>query len=236
MYIPGLLIADSAAGILVAGTISLTGFEVLFEAVKQLTDASDDAIVPGIVKVAKGVEGVRGVKNVRARSVGSGSLVDMTVTTDMKLSTSAAHAIAERTRWQIMESLPQVIDVMVRTQVSDTICPLLSRNQRSNEDIESEVTKTIESQFASAVKSLRRVTVHYVNSAAVCVEVLLTVDPKLSIEQAKQTAKEIKQVLLRNEDIIQAEIQVDLTDEHENADQILLENIKNNSTSSKGGH
>lgn len=48
---------------------------------KQLTDASDEAIVPEVATVAKSVEGVRGVKNIRARSVGSGSLVDMTVLT-----------------------------------------------------------------------------------------------------------------------------------------------------------
>lgn len=42
------------------------------------------------------------------RTIGSGSLVDLTVLIDEKLSATAAHAIGERARWQIMERLPQV--------------------------------------------------------------------------------------------------------------------------------
>jgi divalent metal cation (Fe/Co/Zn/Cd) transporter len=44
MAVPGLLVADSAAGILVAGMICTTGCEILFEAVKQLTDTSDKSL------------------------------------------------------------------------------------------------------------------------------------------------------------------------------------------------
>ena len=49
--------------------------QVLFESVRQLTDASDEALVSEIVKVSKAVEGVRDVRNIRARGVGSGNLV-----------------------------------------------------------------------------------------------------------------------------------------------------------------
>jgi divalent metal cation (Fe/Co/Zn/Cd) transporter len=49
--------------------------KVLCESVKQLTDASDEVLVGEIVKVSRGVEGVKDVKNIRARGVGSGSLV-----------------------------------------------------------------------------------------------------------------------------------------------------------------
>ena len=39
---------------------------------------------------------------------------DMTVLTDVKLSSSAAHAIAERTRFVVMDRFPQeVLDVLV---------------------------------------------------------------------------------------------------------------------------
>jgi Dimerisation domain of Zinc Transporter len=50
------------------------------------------------------------------RTIGSGSLVDLTVLIDEKLSATAAHAIGERARWQIMERLPQV-GRMVRLSV-----------------------------------------------------------------------------------------------------------------------
>ena len=42
------------------------------------------------------------------------SCSDMTVLTDVKLSSSAAHAIAERTRFVVMDRFPQkVLDVLV---------------------------------------------------------------------------------------------------------------------------
>ena len=65
--IPGLLIADSAAGILVAGMICLTGFEILFESVKQLTDTSDRSLTIKIEMVSSDVAGVLGVTQIRAR-------------------------------------------------------------------------------------------------------------------------------------------------------------------------
>ena len=80
-------------------------------------------------------------------------MIDMTVLTDMKLSSSAAHAIAERTRFAEMDRFPnEVLDVLVgktkysslvfvelcrimvgvqvRTQSAQTVCPLLSRTQK----------------------------------------------------------------------------------------------------------
>ena len=67
MSSPGLLIADSAAGILVAGMICLTGFEILFESVKQLTDTSDKSLAVKIENISSDVAGVLGVTQIRAR-------------------------------------------------------------------------------------------------------------------------------------------------------------------------
>jgi hypothetical protein len=211
MFVPGLLIADSAAGILVAGMISLTGLEVFWESVKQLTDASDERIIPQIALAAKSVEGVHGVKNIRARSVGSGSLVDLTIFTETKLSTSAAHAIAERTRWQIIESVPQALDVLVRTQAVDTIhCPLLTKHQRSIADIEKLVQDAVvEVNQSNGIFAVKRVTTHYLNVNDVSVEVLLTLasGETIPLEIVREKALELKSKLSLQDGILQAEIQ-----------------------------
>lgn len=214
IYLPGLLIADSAAGILIAGMICITGIEVLVESVKQLTDSSDDQVVQEVIQVVKDkVDGVRGIKNVRARNVGSGSLVDMTIFTDMKLSTSAAHAIAEQARWKVIETLPNVIDVLVRTQAVDTVlCPLLSKDQRSIQQMEEDIRKIIaDFDEGRIVREVKRVTVHYVRANAVNVEIVLSFDPTLSLEEIKSKANMIKYALLQKEqEIIHTEIQLDL--------------------------
>ena len=67
MSLPGFLIADSAAGMLVAGMICLTGFEILSESVKQLTDTSDKSLTIKIESLSTDVAGVLGVTQIRAR-------------------------------------------------------------------------------------------------------------------------------------------------------------------------
>lgn len=222
IFLPGLLIADSAAGMFIAGMICITGLEILSQSVKQLTDSSDGLLVQELSTLAKTIEGVQGVRNVRARSVGSGSIVDMTVLTELKLSATAAHAIAERTKWYIMENFPgEVLDVLVRTQSAGTVCPLLSKNQRSYSDIEADIRKKINNLEISngldysfhKIKEVKRVTVHYLNSALICIDVLISLDSSLSIDKAKEIAKEIQKQLMNSSDVVQAEIQLDLTDE-----------------------
>jgi divalent metal cation (Fe/Co/Zn/Cd) transporter len=89
----------------------------MFESIKQLTDTSDKALANEIAKVSSVVEGVISLKSVKTRTIGSGSLVDMTILTDNKISATAAHAIGEKVRWKVIENFPPVMDVLVRTQV-----------------------------------------------------------------------------------------------------------------------
>jgi len=70
IFLPGLLVADSAAGILIAGMICITGTEILIESVKQLTDTSDESLVKKVEKLSSGIDGVQEVKAVRARTIG----------------------------------------------------------------------------------------------------------------------------------------------------------------------
>mmetsp|Transcript_9076 Transcript_9076/g.15081 ORF Transcript_9076/g.15081 Transcript_9076/m.15081 type:complete len:451 (+) Transcript_9076:901-2253(+) len=223
IFLPGFLVADSAAGMFIAGMITLTGLEVLTESVKQLTDASDEALVRELEAAAASIEGVEALSDVRARRVGSGSIVDMTVLTDFKISATAAAAIAERARWHIIEKFPQrVLDVQVRTKssASGVACPLLARNPRSTEAVECEVREILMKSSSSLAdgairigdQSIKRVIVHYINSAALCVEVLIQCFEDISLADAKQVAKSIQHALLRDVvDIVQVDVQLDLT-------------------------
>ena len=216
--LPGLLILDSAAGIFLAGMICITGLEVLAQSIKQLTDSSDGLLVQQMSSLVQSVDGVQGLKNIRARSVGSGSIVDLTVMTEVKLSASAAHAIAERTKWRLLEQFPnQLLDVLVRTQSVGTLCPLLSRNQRSVSEIERDVRDKLKKyeEKSKCLKAIKRITVHYINSSALCVEVLITIDKTATpIERAQKTAQDIRRELVSSiADIVQVEVQLDLTED-----------------------
>lgn len=220
MFLPGLRAADPAAGILIAGMIGLTGTEVLMESVKQLTDSSDESLVQQIMESSKllSVDGIKGIDNVRARRVGSGSLVDLTVLTDIKLSNSAAESIAERARWMILNSFPNVLDVMVKAQSEEkNVCPLLVQDQRTSVEVEQDVRTRVSLKLldlgydANGETAVKRVTVHYL-SAALSVEVLISLDDSINMLKAKEIANEVQLEVLRDNEISHAEIQLYLTE------------------------
>lgn len=194
--------------------ICLTGFEILMESIHQLTDSLDEKVIPSIAKGALTVEGVNNVLNIRARRVGSGSLVDLVVLIDPKLSSSAAHTIAEKTRWKIMQSVPHILDVLVKTQATETVvCPLLTQHSRSIREIEQSVRKSIESYPGDQVGSIHRVTVHYADTSHASVEIVLNLKDNItSLDNVKEFSKNIKQFILNEQkDINHVEIQLNLS-------------------------
>lgn len=202
---PKLLFVDSAAGILVAAMITLTGLEVMSESITQLTDTVDATLVSDINKMALDVRGVLGVKNVRARSVGSGSLVDMTVFTDDRIPAFAAQAIAEDVRWNIIRKFPYVTDVLVHASAVETYCPLLTRsNNRTATDLEYLVSTLLSSH--SDVTAVKKVIVHNINTTLLSVESIISLNTSRTLQEAKVISAKLKKDIKRYADIDSAEI------------------------------
>lgn len=205
---PKLLFVDSAAGILVAAMITLTGLEVMSESITQLTDTVDASLVTEVNKMALDVRGVLGVRSVRARSVGSGSLVDMTVLTDDRIPATAAQMIAEDVRWAILSKFPYVTDVLVHTSAVETYCPLLIRGKNKTvTDLESLVTMLIRRH--SDVTAVKKVVVHNINTALVSVESIISVNTTRTLQEAKAISTRLKKDFKRYADIDLAEIYLD---------------------------
>lgn len=170
ILLPGFLVMDSAAGILIAGMISISGMEILFESIKSLSDTSDKELTESIKIITQGVDGVLGVRNIRTRSVGSNHLIDLTILTDTQLSASSAQSLSDRVRWKLLDTYPQVVDALIRTHSSSTPCPLLSvQNNKSPLELEKEIRsiltkthKTIESNDVNAQSII--INEHYSNS------------------------------------------------------------------------
>jgi cation diffusion facilitator family transporter len=123
MFVPGLLFVDAAAGLFVAAMIGMTGMEILGESVKQLTDTSNEELVQKVTKLANDNVDVDQVVRVRARQVGSVSTVDISVTMPEDRTASAARAVEERLKQQILQSTidENVIDVDVRATAPTAI-------------------------------------------------------------------------------------------------------------------
>eukprot|EP00543_Licmophora_paradoxa_P006339 CAMPEP_0202450964 /NCGR_PEP_ID=MMETSP1360-20130828/9494_1 /ASSEMBLY_ACC=CAM_ASM_000848 /TAXON_ID=515479 /ORGANISM="Licmophora paradoxa, Strain CCMP2313" /LENGTH=350 /DNA_ID=CAMNT_0049069415 /DNA_START=1 /DNA_END=1053 /DNA_ORIENTATION=+ len=122
----GWLAADAAAGLLVGGMIGLTGFEILGESIKQLTDTNESQLTDRVKALIQTDSDVDEVADIKARQLGSSAWVDVDVTTRAKgISASALRALEERLRWKIMTSIESV-QVTVHAKQGDYAIPASS--------------------------------------------------------------------------------------------------------------
>lgn len=218
--LPKLVFMDSAAGILIAGMISLSGLEILFESIKSLSDTSDRALADSIKALALSVDdGVLGVNKIRTRNVGSSSIVDLTILTDTKITASAAQSLSERVRWKLLDAFPQVVDALVRTHSTSTPCPLLSQSLKPSIDIEKEVKTLIMTQKdVINIQDIKRVNIYYINAAIVTVEVVLRLKEEISqdngitLKDAQYISDTVTNLIKTNiQDILQVDVLIDLS-------------------------
>ena len=208
---PRLAFIDAAAGIFVAGTICMTGAEILMESISELTDTNDEGLEKEVQLAIEGMTGVVGVSQLRTRTVGSGaSLVDLTILTDPKLSVSAANTIAEKARWHISRELPKVLDITVRAKPWEETpnCPLLAEESISDADnIEAAVRSVLLTELPE-IMAINKVTTHFYNNQ-LTLDLIIKVPATYSVGDANELAIRAKQ-LLENETVVRSEIFLEL--------------------------
>jgi divalent metal cation (Fe/Co/Zn/Cd) transporter len=218
MAVPGMVAADSAAGLLVAGMICMTGADILGESIKQLSDTSNEDLVESIDKIVRTSENVLDVQRIRARQVGSQAFVDVKIETAEGLSTSAARTVEERIRRDILQ-LSGVMDVEVHAQPpSDVVRPVLlgDGNPQETPPSASEIEQSVRQKalLHPGVDSVEGVTVHFRDTLRVSVDVDIRLDSAntSSLRQAKEYASSLKQRLEESNKIDEAHIFLDLND------------------------
>lgn len=124
----GYPMADPIVGLLVAGAIGYTAWQVFRQAGKTL---SDTARIPAadIRTVVRSVDGVQGCHDIRTRGLEGEVYVDLHVQVDPGLSLTEAHGIAERVERHICEAFSEVVDVIVHVEPFDGYQALKTREQ-----------------------------------------------------------------------------------------------------------
>lgn len=228
MYVPNMIFADAAAGLFVAAMIGMTGMEILGESVKQLTDHSNDELVQKVTSLAEQNVDVESVVNVRARQVGSAASVDIAVSMPEERTASAARAVEERIKRQILQQTEAgtVLDVNVRATAASpmvpavVICPLLEARMDNSLVSAKEVELCVRDEILSRhpeVASVQGVTVHYQNTS-----LLVNVDVDIRLRQSavattiasvETVANDIRKTLEISNQINKARIFLDLNNE-----------------------
>ncbi|KAL7580859.1 hypothetical protein ACA910_001129 [Epithemia clementina (nom. ined.)] len=151
MFVPGMLAADSFAGLLVAGMICMTGADIMGESIKQLSDHNNEELVAQVTEIVQqsSPRDIKAVDQVRARQVGSQAMVDVKLTTTMEqaqMSATATRTLEERIRQKILtnDAVAHIIlDAEVRAM------PPTTTSSASSASLESSSTFLSSSSSAS---------------------------------------------------------------------------------------
>jgi len=212
----GAPILDPVGGFCVALMIAVAGVEVATEALTQLTDAVDDAMIERISRLVQDTAGVVDQADLRVRWSGRKLLVDVSVVTDPTISVSAASDVTERVRYNVQSQVPAAHEVLVhsapRSVGAPPSCPLALKHRPTREAVERDVARVMDSSFKESVE-VEHITVHYLGYQT-AVEVAIKLDENLLVREAKELAAECREVILRDvPDVEMADIHLDLLEE-----------------------
>jgi len=225
MTVPGMLAADSAAGIVVASMICLTGAEIMVESVKQLTDTADKKLIARLKEhVSSELEGsddIVEITRIRARWSGSNAIVDLAVTAKDSLSLSEIRALEERLKSRILEEEVRVIDAEVHATGGVGAINGGNSNEKGNmshlegsspcqvEEVTREVLLTHEQ-----VESVEGCTVHNKDLplANIDANIKLKHPELITVSSAISLAAELRELLENSDGICKANIFLDLNE------------------------
>jgi len=195
----GWRVLDPLAGFAVAALVAWMGGQIIFDALLRLSDTADVEATERLVAVADGVDGVLGVQGARCRWMSSSTLMaDLCVMVGPLTSASAAQHIGAQVRAASMRSMPNLSEVLVRTQ---TMCPLLEATAYRDGKPRLQLEARIESVLRRlpAVAAVSAVDVRYVPSGEMAVDVTLEIAPDyegLTVAQSRVVAEEGRRLLL----------------------------------------
>ena len=105
---------DGLGAVVVSLFILQAAFQIVWPGLRELIDSgAPEAIRKEIARVAGDAHGVLQVHDIRTRYIGASIQVDLHTVVDGSLSVREGHAIADEVQHRLMNSLPDIIDVVV---------------------------------------------------------------------------------------------------------------------------
>jgi cation diffusion facilitator family transporter len=207
--------ADAAAGLLVAGMIGMTGGDILMQSVQQLSDGANpllqkEAQIHCAQLLTEDQDDVENIDFIRARQVGSLSLVEVQLTCPMHLSTTAARAVEERWKYWLKEKYDYEATVNAKPNV--VVCPLLVNAAKESAPPRSagSIEFLARQQALLSSVEVERVTVHYQDCQNI-VDVIAIEKSNSTLPELVEQGHHLKETLQELQEIDEANIFWDLS-------------------------
>ncbi len=191
----GMPYLDPVAAIGVSVLIARVGWELLWQSVSELTDASlSRERVAAIRKAIRGIEGVRDLHLLRTRQAGPDALVDVHVQVNPHISVSEGHRIAEHIRERLIQDLGEVSDVLVHIDTEDDQNFERGRTLPLRADVEARIRGELVG--LAGAQAVQRVLLHY-DADRIGVELHLPLAAAHDATAANELAARLREATLR---------------------------------------
>ena len=118
----GFNFADAVAAIIVGAMIVRAGFKFAWAAIRELIDTGLSVEeVAAIRHTIASTSGVLGMHELRTRRMAHQVLVDAHVQVNPRISVSEGHRVAESARQRVLDSHPEVLDVLVHVDAENDL-------------------------------------------------------------------------------------------------------------------
>ncbi|HKJ71887.1 MAG TPA: cation diffusion facilitator family transporter, partial [Gammaproteobacteria bacterium] len=193
----GWVVLDTVAAVAVALMVVWAGGKLGWDAIRELVDtALEEDEVDRIQRQILRIEGVQSVHNLRTRRMGPEALVDVHIQVPGTISVSEGHQIAERVRQHLIESHPEVSEVLVHVDPENDEAGIPLLPQR--DEVMAEVFRRIEALGLGI--TVRDYTVHYLNGE-ITLDLTIEVAPERDLAGAYADAETVRQELCRESEI-----------------------------------
>jgi cation diffusion facilitator family transporter len=132
---PSAMYVDHIAAVIVSAMLLKAAWDIAWPSLQELADTgADEQVRAALVEVAAAVPGVREVHRLRTRRLGPGYAVDLHVLVSPEKSVREGHRISDAVRSHLIDSDPQVIDVLVKLEpyepgIRETVLSLSDRER-----------------------------------------------------------------------------------------------------------
>jgi len=205
---------DPLAGLVVAGLVAKSGYDVIEEPLHELLDKTvsleNIALMRQICLNIPGVK-IYGANAIRARKTGPHILADIKITVDGNLSASSAHQLGEHVRFAVMREMPDCREVRVHVDpdIRQEFDTLHDRLLEPPVIIEKKIRSTLLFHIHE-INFIPNISLQYTYDGKLLVKVSLSLDPELTIKDASEIAHACRAVLLKKRDIERVHVDLDL--------------------------
>lgn len=202
----GFPVMDPLAAIVVVFMIEKAGWDIFWEAVKDLMDTSlPKEQMKEIINVISGTRGVARFHELRTRRLGADIFVDAHIIVQPNISISEAHNTAETVRSNLRKKAG-VADALVHIDAEDDFYYQIMDVNR--DEMEKKVRDA--AMGIDGVRDAREVIIHLLNGK-VCVDFSVEFDDSLTIGRAKELVNRLKEKLVADGAIDMVVIRARLT-------------------------